>query len=50
MHPVSTEDIAAESPPRPLRHALRELAISIAVIVAIALVIGLLSATPRGLP
>lgn len=50
MHPVSTEDISAEALPRPLWHALRDLLISVAVVGAIALIVGFLGATSRALP
>ncbi len=38
MHPFTTEDISLEAPPRSLWRALRDLAISVAVVGAIALI------------
>lgn len=45
MHPFTTEDISFEAPPRPLWRALRDLAVSIAVIGAIALIAAFVGAT-----
>jgi sulfonate transport system substrate-binding protein len=39
MHPFTTEDTSLEAPPRSLWRALRDLAISIAVVGAIALIV-----------
>ncbi len=45
MHPFTTEDISLEVPPRSLWRALRDLAISVAVVGAIALIATFLGAT-----
>src|SRR4029450_4231895 len=45
MHPVSTEDISLESPPRSLWRSLGDLAISIAMVAAVALIAGFLGVT-----
>jgi sulfonate transport system substrate-binding protein len=45
MHPFTTEDISLEAPPRSLWRALRDLAISIAVVGAIALIVAFAGAT-----
>jgi sulfonate transport system substrate-binding protein len=45
MNPVSTEDLSIDAPPRPLWRALRDLAISVAVVAAIALIVGFITAT-----
>jgi hypothetical protein len=46
MHPFTTEDISLEAPPRSLWRALRDLAISVAVVGAIALIATFLGAAP----
>ncbi len=45
MQPVATEDLHASDTPRPVWRALRDLAASIVVVGAIALIVGFLSAT-----
>ena len=40
MNPVATEDPIFDTPPRSLWHALGDLAISIVVVAAVALIIG----------
>ncbi len=45
MQPVSTEDISIDAPPRPLWRALRDFAVSVAVVAAIALIVGFITAT-----
>jgi sulfonate transport system substrate-binding protein len=45
MNPISTEDLSIDAPPRPLWCALRDLAISVVVVAAIALIVGFISAT-----
>jgi sulfonate transport system substrate-binding protein len=45
MQPVSTEDISIDAPPRPLWRALRDLAVSVVVVAAIALIVGFITAT-----
>ena len=44
MHPASTEHLPIVAPPRPLRRALRDLAISVVVVAAIALIVGFITA------
>ena len=45
MNPVSTEDLSIEAPQRPLWRALRELAIGVVMVAAIALIVGFITAT-----
>ena len=45
MHPIRTEDLSFDAPPRPLWRALRDLAASLAVISAVALIAGFLAVT-----
>jgi sulfonate transport system substrate-binding protein len=45
MNPVSTEDLSIDAPPRLLWRALRDLAISVVVVAAIALIVGFITAT-----
>lgn len=45
MNPVSTEDLSIDAPQSPLWRALRELAISVVVVTAIALIVGFITAT-----
>ena len=45
MQPVSTEDISIDAPPRPLWRALRDFAVSVVVVAAIALIVGFITAT-----
>jgi sulfonate transport system substrate-binding protein len=45
MHPFTTEDTSLEAQPRSLWRALRDLAISVAVVGAIALIATFLGAT-----
>ena len=45
MNPVATEDSVLDVPPRSLWRALRDLAVSIVVVAAIALIVSFLSAT-----
>lgn len=45
MHPVSTEDLSLDARPRPLWRALHDLAISVVVVAAIALIVGFITAT-----
>ncbi len=46
MNPVAFEDVPTEAPPRPLWLALRDLAISIVVVLAIALITSFLAVRP----
>ncbi|MGJ7544211.1 hypothetical protein [Variovorax sp. LT1R16] len=45
MHPVNSEDFAIDSDPRPLWQSLRDLALSLLVVAAIALITAFLTAT-----
>ena len=46
MHPFTTEDISLEAPPRSLWRALRDLAISVAVVGTVALLATFFGPTP----